>query len=143
MKKQLTIRLECFAFPGKVFGEYSNVHLAVQQEKETVWEIPGDAVSQVFDIPVFVSEGKDGAPNFLGKFAHGNTGDKFLYLVWYEKSLHNQSFRRAKIKLNHLTWADVEKAIAEQAPIVAEVKLTDKKGGPVCASLKPEQITWK
>ena len=51
-------------------------------------------------------------------------------------------FRRAKINLQHLDWAAVNAAIFTQKSIEAALTLTDKKGGPVCATLKPEHINW-
>ena len=54
-----------------------------------------------------------------------------------------EMFRRAKIKLNALSWEQINTAIAQGKSIEAHIKLTDKKGEPVCASLKAENISWQ
>lgn len=143
MKKTLTIRLHCHTFPGRQFANYANVYVGVQQNAQTVWETPGDSMEKDFDIPVTVSPGKDGAPNFTGPFVYGTTGDKFLYLVWLDKKgeLYH-GFRRAKIKLQSLGWTEIERALENDLPLVADVTMTGKKGDPVCASLKSENIRW-
>ena len=143
MKKQIIIQLHCSNFPGRVFGFCRDVHLGVQRGDETIWETPGDATSCTFGVPVQVGENKDGSPNFLGPFVHGPVGGRFLYLVWFNKiGGQKMGFRRAKINLQHLDWAAVNAAILTQKSIEVALTLTDKKGGPVCATLKPEHINW-
>ncbi len=143
MKKQITIHLHCSNFPGRAFDFHSNVHLGVQRGDETIWETPGDTTACTFDVPVQVGENKDGSPNFLGPFVHGPVGGRFLYLVWFNKiGGLKMGFRRAKVNLQHLGWPTINAAIFTQKNIEATLTLTDKKGGPVCASLKPEHINW-
>jgi Family of unknown function (DUF5990) len=143
MKKQITIQLQCSHFPGRIFDGYQNVHVAVQRGDETIWETPGDASSHTFDLPVQVGENKDGSPNFLGPFVHGPVGGRFLYLVWFDKKGEARTmFRRAKINLQHLGWPEINAAIFAEKNIEAQVFLTDKKGDPACASLKPENVNW-
>ena len=35
-----------------------------------------------WDFELRVRPGKDGRPNFLGRFASGGSGDRFVYLAW-------------------------------------------------------------
>ena len=146
MRKDVTsvsIQLHCSNLPGLVFGEYNNFHVGVQKASEPIWETPGDATAHTFDIPVQVGENKDGSPNFLGQFVHGPVGGRFLYLVWFNKKGEWRTmFRRAKINLQHLGWLEINAAIFSGKNIEAQVFLTDKKGGPACATLKPENIKW-
>jgi hypothetical protein len=143
MKKQLAILLQCREFPGIRFGDYLNVHLGVQRGKGIVDVTRGDAGFKEFCLTVDVAAGKDGLPNFSGPFVHGKTGNKFLYLVWFDKKDEaNEMFRRAKIKLQHFTWEAINTALENETPVTASVRLTDPKGCPVCASLKPGQISW-
>lgn len=143
MKTELTIILHCSDFPGKTFGERTNVFLAVQKNQGLVEETPGDAAEKVFEIDVKVNKGKDDHPNFLGPYVFGKTGDKFLYLVWYDQIEGLQDrFRRAKIKLNALSWEQISQAMEQNQPLAAHIRLKDKNGGPVCASLKDENISW-
>lgn len=143
MKKEITIQLRCRNFPGRSFETHNHVHLGVQRKEDIVEGTPGDADYKVFNLPVFIQEKTDGTPDFKGDFVHGKLGDRFLYLVWFDmKAGRNVMFRRAKIKLQHLTWEDINPALSGQTSITAEMFLTDKKGGPVCASLKEENIRW-
>ncbi len=143
MKKDLQIQLHCTHFPGKTFGERENVVLAVQKNQEVIDLTAGDVEKKMFELPVQVNEGKDGTPNFLGPYVFGKTGDKFLYLVWLNKKGEElERFRRAKIKLNVLSWEQINQAIEGQQPLKAHIILTDKKGEPICASLKAPYIDW-
>ncbi|MEJ7708416.1 MAG: DUF5990 family protein [Pyrinomonadaceae bacterium] len=51
--------------------------------------------------------------------------------------------KRRKIRLKHLDWKTVETALATGQPIEAIVNMTDEKGGPLCASVKLNNIRWK
>lgn len=143
-KRALSIQLQCSDFPGIRFCDREPIYLSVQKNQDVIWPVPGDSKEVTYDIPLFVNEGKNGKPNFLGPFVFGKTGDKFLYLVWYSKkyTIENR-FRRIKIKLNVLTWEDINQAILEEQPMVAHIKLKDKRGEPVCASLKEGNIGWQ
>ncbi len=94
-------------------------------------------------VDIKMGENMDGTPNFLGPFVHGPVGGRFLYLVWFDKKGESKMmFRRAKINLQHLGWPEINTAILSQKHIKAQVFLTDKKGGPACATFKPENINW-
>ncbi len=143
MKRNITIQLQCGNFPGRVFDHCQNVYVGVQRGDQVIFETPGDTSSQNFDITVQVGENMDGTPNFLGPFVHGPVGGRFLYLVWFDKKGESKMmFRRAKINLQHLGWPEINTAILSQKHIKAQVFLTDKKGGPACATFKPENINW-
>lgn len=144
LKMSFNIKLHCTEFPGLVFGDCQNVHLGVQRGDETIWETPGDVGTCAFEVPIEVGKNKDGSPNFLGPFVHGPVGGRFLYLVWFDKKGEVKTmFRRAKINLQHLDWDTVNAAIFAQKNLEAVLTLTDKKGGPACATLKRGQISWK
>ncbi len=144
MKTELLIELHCTDFPGARFEALENIFVGVQNREDIESETPGNSVRATFQIPVTCSTGKDGRPNFTGPYVFGTSGDKFLYLVWYAKVgsiIHR--FRRAKIKLNALDWEQIDLSMQQQKPVRAHIKMTDKKGGPVCASLKAESIRWE
>jgi hypothetical protein len=54
-----------------------------------------------------------------------------------------EMFRRATILLSSLRWADVASHLETNQPLIAELSLTDAKGGPLCASVKPPHIRWR
>ena len=52
-------------------------------------------------------------------------------------------FRRAKLQLDAVPAAMIEAALkSATGEIVAELDLTDAKGGPYCASVRPPAIRW-
>ncbi len=144
MKKDIVFHLKCSDFPGKNCLGREDIYLAQQKNQELIEDTPGNASYKTFEFVAHYNMGKDGSPNFLGPFIFGKTGDKFLYLVWYNLvDGQKDMFRRAKIKLNHLSWEEVNQASENKRPLVAEIKLMDKFGDPVCASLKESHIQWK
>ena len=144
MKNAFKILLHCYNFPDKDFEIYTNIFVGVQKKEEVVMDTSIDVETKNFIIPVKVKPNKAGAPNFLGEFVHGKVGDRFLYLVWYQKKgIHKERFRRAKIKLAPISWTHIENAIHQNQPIQANINLTDHKGGPVCATLKSTNLEWR
>lgn len=144
MSELLSLQLVCTEFPGLPFEGRANIFLGIQRKKEVLEETPTSIPQKVFSLQVKVNEGKDGLPNFTGPYVFGKIGDKFLYLVWFIKTANGkEGFRRAKIKLQDLSWKQIQKSIAGQSPIRANICLTDAKGGPICASLKPPYIQWE
>lgn len=144
MPELIEIQLVCTHFPGLPFEGRESIFLGIQHKKDILEETPATVEEKVFKVQIKLSTGKNGQPNFTGPYVFGKTGDKFLYLVWFIKTgMGNEGFRRAKIKLQDLSWEQIRKAIAQQGPIRARITLTDAKGGPICASVKPPFIEWE
>ena len=144
MPELLDLQLTCSHFPDLPFEGRANIFLGIQRKQEILEETPATHKEKIFKVQVKLSEGKNGQPNFTGAYVFGKTGDKFLYLVWFIKtSMGNEGFRRAKIKLQDLSWKQIRRAIVRQDPIRARIILTDAKGGPICASVKPPYIEWE
>lgn len=142
---QVTIRLHCIDFPGRDFDGKADIKVGPQKGDEVVDDVFGDAKQAdfLFDLRV-ERNAKTGKPNFLGPYAHGKPGERFLYLCWGVRNGRLfQMFRRVKIHLSQLDWATVETAARTKRPIDATVRLTDTKGGPLCASAKAEHIEWR
>jgi hypothetical protein len=51
-------------------------------------------------------------------------------------------FRRAKLWLETIGDERLQQAIATGAIVEGRLALTDAKGGPLCASVRPPTITW-
>ncbi len=144
MSELLNLQLDCSNFPGLPFEGRAAIYLGIQFKQDILDETPINVQQKIFKVEIKVTEGKGGLPNFTGPFVFGKTGDKFLYLVWFMKtSKGNERFRRAKIKLNELSWEQIKAAISKQSPLRAQINLTDAKGGPICASLKAPYIQWE
>jgi hypothetical protein len=52
-------------------------------------------------------------------------------------------FRRLKIRLGHLSATRVARACRSGEPITVRLRLTDAKGGPLCATPRPPNIEWE
>ncbi len=50
---------------------------------------------------------------------------------------------RIKLHLNHIKWTAVEKAAGGQKPIRVRLTLTNAKGKPVMASVRPDVAQWE
>ncbi len=88
----------------------------------------------------------DGSPNFRGPFAQGTPADRFVYVNsgFYAGQMGTPWERRAKIKLADIPIALVESAVGNpNAAIEARIEGTMKDGGPVCASVRAPQISWR
>jgi hypothetical protein len=76
-----------------------------------------------------------------GPYIQGRPGDRFIYLNWGSLTDgHVEMFRRAKLML-----ADVPGDVLDAAAsgtLVGRLPLTDAKGQPVCAAVRPPRIAW-
>jgi Family of unknown function (DUF5990) len=81
----------------------------------------------------------------MGPFAQGPKAERFIYLNWATangKAL-TAMVGRIKLHLNHSKWAAVEKAAERNKPIRVELALTNAKGNPVMASVRPDVAKWE
>ena len=129
--------------PGARFMEKSAVRLGIQRNREVLNDIPGDSAEAVFTALLRVVRPADGGLDFRGPYVFGTRGDRFLYLCWGERRDGTWvGFRRAKIKLGHVPREVWDSAINEGRAVVGQLELTDARGGPKCASLKPDEVMW-
>jgi hypothetical protein len=116
--------------PGRSFGPYADVHVALQVGADPVDPLPGDAPDGRWQAEVRVVDG-----DFRGPAVHGKRDERFLYLTWGSPTGDDWGmFRRAKLML--------DPAFADAEVLVGKVSLTDEKGGPRCARVVPPAITW-
>lgn len=135
--REVVLFLDCGEFPGLEFEGRRPVHLGVQAAKRVEQVVAGDATSAGLRIPLTVVEGRDGRPEFRGSYVAGRRGQRFVYLVWFVPGGELPGFRRAKVGLSHLNWADLA-----GDELRARLRLTDARGGPVCASLGEDVLQW-
>jgi Family of unknown function (DUF5990) len=141
------IRIEGSDLPGRSchaapnFPGYENIHVAVQKRgkpNELLGLTPGDAksVEWTFDCDV---QGVD----IKGPYIQGRPGDRFIYLSW--GSVDDDGtflmFRRAKLMLDAVDPSVIAKA-QRSGQLVARLRLTDGKGQPLCAAVRPPTIEW-
>jgi len=124
-------------------GWQEPVHVGIQKGRDVINVVPADREQVTFDAEFEVGKQPDGSPNFLGPYSQGDRHDRFFYLSWgIQHGRHLEMFRRLKIRLGHLTWSQVNAAIESGKPLTVHLQLTDKKGGPLCATPPPTHIRW-
>jgi hypothetical protein len=126
---------------GDNFPGYSNIHVGVQwkNSRDELLDLHrGDAPSATWTLDCSV-DGTD----VRGPHIQGRPGERFIYLSWgsVDGDGHFTMFRRAKLMLADVP-ADVLAAAAASGTLVGTLGLTDSKGHPLCARVKPPQIHW-
>ena len=88
-----------------------------------------------FEFGVRVARASDGSPNFLGPFAQGPSGQRFIYIDigTYAGQTDTCWSRRLKIPLYGITWQMLDAAKRLETRIPG----TGKDGSPACATVKP------
>ncbi len=121
-----------------------NVHVAVQIGKEPVGLVRGDADRARWDIDVRTVVA-DGGVDVRGPAVHGKKGERFLYLTWGDVGDGNSfaMFRRAKLMIGDIEPELLAAAARDDGLLVASISLTDERGGPRCARVKPPVISWR
>jgi hypothetical protein len=135
----LRVRIVGERLPGRTWEEHHNVHVGIQKNTDVIDLVPADAPSAVFDLMIVRRE-DDG--DFRGPYVHGNPGDRFLYLSWVDVDPESGAatmFRRAKLMLAAIPSGILRSSTTS---LEAYVSLTDDKGGPVAAAIRPPRITW-
>ena len=99
---------------------------------------PGDATEVTWTIDCEVN-GSD----IRGPYIQGRPGDRFIYLNWgsVDDDGRMDMFRRAKLMLADVP-GDVLAKAAKSGRLVGSLGLTDAKGQPLCASVRPPMIDW-
>jgi len=127
--------------PGGDFPGYRNIHVAVQRRsrRDELLDLhPGDA-----DIAVWTFDCSVQGVDVRGPYIQGPRGGRFIYLSWgtVDDAGRFTLFRRAKLILEDVP-ADVREAAVTSGLLVGSLGLTDAKGNPLCARVRPPQISW-
>ena len=110
--------------PGELMGQVS------VDAESVVWELEATPVASKIS-------------DFRGPYISGPPGGRFIYLAWgvVEGPGTFEMFRRAKIIFDGVP-ADVMAAIQESGVLVGRLGLTNPKGNPTCAAVRPPLIEW-
>lgn len=137
---RLTLRINGRELPGRVCGDFSDVHVGTQRGREPDQLVPADAEEAVFDLTADVVEAPDGTTDFRGPFVQGRRGARFVYLTWGELPDGGSftMFRRAKLFLRDIPVELVAAGAAETT-----IGLTDCHGLPLCAAIRPPRVAWR
>jgi hypothetical protein len=146
------LRIEGFDLPGRSCGPspdvpagYRNVHVGVQRRNrrdDLLDLIPGDASSASWTLECTVVRSPTGV-DIRGRYVQGPPGGRFVYLSWgtVDDDDAFTLFRRAKLWLDAVPPPVLATAV-ESGLLVGRLRLTDRKGKPVCAAVRPPAIEW-
>lgn len=139
----LNIRIVGERLPGRTWGDHANVHVGVQRGDEVVQVQPADAPSVKFSFGIVLREQEDGTIDFRSPFVHGSPGDRFFYLVWLDVPAGDDApperIGRTKLMLAAVPGGMVT---PKTGSLEAYLSLTDAKGGPLLAAVRPPAINW-
>ena len=169
---QLTVVIEGFDLPGLTCGPepggpvHHNVHVALGGpgagrrgpaepggDRPTLVmpgspglafePVPGDAPSARWEVTVTVRRDQDGF-DFTAPFVRGDRTDRHLGLAWGDVPGDGtlRVFRGAKFRLADVGPGLIEEAMRPGRRLLARVRLTDARGNPVCARVRPPAVTW-
>lgn len=124
-------------------GGYQNVHVAVQRKNEPTELLgltPADAPAVSWTLEDCTVTGSD----INGRYIQGRPNDRFIYLSWGTVDDGEfRLFRRAKLWLDaSAVPAGVLADAVRDGVLVGELGLTDVKGNPLCAAVRPPLIRW-
>jgi hypothetical protein len=138
-EKELQLRIVVLQPPpGVVF--------AVQEGRSALLppaEVHKDKIAFQFSVRA-VKESPGDPPNFLGPFAQGPRGGRFVYVNSGRHAGQKDTLwdRRAKVPLGGIAWSLVEAALAKRAAVEARVDGVGRDGGPACGSVRLVD-TWR
>ncbi|HEY9370309.1 DUF5990 family protein [Streptomyces sp.] len=133
----------CAAAPG--FPGYRNIHVAVQRRErpdELLDLHPGDAPSATWTLDCTATPTATGF-DLKGRYIQGRPDGRFVYLSWgtVDEGGGFTMFRRAKLMLGAVEPGVVDAAV-RSGLLVARLGLTDAKGQPLCAQVRPPVVEW-
>lgn len=141
----MDVRIVGVNLPGRRFDDsgpsgavHDDVRVGVQRGRETEQLAPGDAESIVFELDLHPVGDHDAR----GPYSQGRPGERFVYLVWVAGP-QNRMFRRAKLMLGDVPASVWKEAQAPGRMLEGTLGLTDAKGGPVCARVRPGVVQWR
>jgi hypothetical protein len=146
------IRVEGTDLPGRRCAgpagspDYENIHVAVQRRErpaELLDPVAADAATATWTLECTTTVTPAGV-DVTGRYVQGRPGERFIYLNWVAGDPASGGFvmfRRAKLWLDAVP-GDVLAAAVESGLLVGRLGLTDAKGQPTCASVRPPRIAW-
>jgi hypothetical protein len=139
------LRIEARDLPGGAFGDRAGVHVAVQRRArpaELLDPQPGDAPAATWTLDCAIRTTPAG-PDVTGPYIQGGPGARFVYLSWGTVDAPGTftMFRRAKLMLDAVDPATLA-AAARSGLLTGRLGLTDARGGPLCAAVRPPVVTW-
>ena len=148
----MRIRIEGSNLPGRSCRPspdspdgYHNIHVGVQRRNhrdELLGLVAGDAPGAIWTLDCDAVPSATGI-DLKGPHIQGPPRGRFIYLSWgtIDDTGQFTLFRRAKLWLDGIQPAVLENAM-QRGLLVGRLRLTDRKGNPVCAAVRPPLIEW-
>lgn len=136
------LRVRLGHVPPHAWCGYAEIRGGLQRKDEV---LPGETSPD--GLPYFICEvrvrrdASTGAPVFLGPYTFGPPTARFLYVSWsavptITPVASRAMFRRMKVPLTAITWAQVKEANARPGGVLqATAPGIARDGGPACASV--------
>jgi hypothetical protein len=147
----MLIRIEAHDLPGRSCGPsperpggHYGIEVGIQRRNkpgELMGQVSADVQSVVWKVEA--TPAPTTIVDFRGPYISGPPGARFIYLAWgvVEGPGSFAMFRRAKIMLDGIP-AHVMAASRESSVLIGRLGLTDPKGNPTCAAVRPPLIEW-
>jgi hypothetical protein len=121
------------------------VHVGVQRRAkpaELLDLTPGDASTASWSLECVAVAGPKGL-DIKGPYVQGPAGARFIYLSWgvVAETGDFTMFRRAKLWIDGVP-PDVLRRAVTTGVLVGRLGLTDDRGHPRCAAVRPPLIEW-
>jgi len=131
--------------PGDKFPGAHNIHVGIQRRDhpdDLLGLTPGDAPSACWTFDATATPAVNGT-DITGPYIQGRPGARFIYLSWGTVADDGRftMFRRGKLWLDAIDPVTLD-AARRYGSLVASLKLTDTKGHPLCAAVRPPHIRW-
>jgi hypothetical protein len=150
--EQVQIRIEARELPGGSCGPgpdapggHARVHVGVQRRGrpgELLGLVSGGAPAATWTLDCEVIPAAAG-PDLRGPYIQGPPGGRFIYLSWVSAGDDGilSMFRRAKLWLTAVP-PEVLREAAGRGALAGRLGLTDNRGAPRCAAVRPPVIEW-
>ncbi|MET9589830.1 DUF5990 family protein [Streptomyces sp. NPDC006516] len=131
--------------PGTEFAGFENIHVGVQRKDrpgELLGLHPGDAPRAAWTLDCVTTRTPEGV-EVSGPYIQNRFGGRFVHLSWgtVDAAGTFTMFRRAKLMLIDAGPEVLEEA-SRSGHLTARLRLTDDRGLPRCARVRPPDITW-
>ena len=131
--------------PSGDFPGYRNIHVGIQRRNrpdELLDLRPADAASAIWTFEATASPTPAGT-DIKGPYIQGRPSSRFIYLSWgtIDNAGTFTMFRRAKLMLDAIDPATLD-AARQYGSLIGRLKLTDTRGHPLCAAVRPPLIRW-
>jgi hypothetical protein len=131
--------------PGDNFPGAPNIHAGIQRRDhpdDLLGLTPGDAPMASWTFDATATPAANGI-DITGPYIQGRPGARFIYLSWgtVDDDGAFTMFRRAKLWLDAIDPATLD-AVHRYGSLLASLNLTDTKGHPLCAAVRPPLIRW-